>query len=78
MRGIIDKCKEANVAVDGGQTINNPWWIVGGTGITNVDTNSQIKNKTFLLNDVLVLTKPLSSGISIKLVDHETYSENKE
>jgi len=63
MRGAVDMCTEAGIPLAGGHSINNPQPIFGlaVVGLANTDlvkTNSGAKP-----GDVLILTKPIGTGI---------------
>ncbi len=63
LRGGIDKMKEAGVAIIGGHSINDPE-IKAGFAVTGVMPIKQVTvNAAARPGDVLVLTKPLGTGI---------------
>ena len=63
LRGGIDKMNEANVAVIGGHSINDPE-IKAGFAVTGfIDKDKIITNSQAAVGDVLILTKPLGTGI---------------
>ncbi|MBE0536073.1 MAG: selenide, water dikinase SelD [Phycisphaerae bacterium] len=63
LRGGIDKMKEAGVAIIGGHSINDPE-IKAGFAVTGVMPINQVTaNATARPDDVLILTKPLGTGI---------------
>ena len=63
LRGGLDKCKEANINILGGHSIKDktPKYGLAVTGL--IENNLIIKNNTPNILDVLLLTKPLGSGI---------------
>ena len=63
LKGGLDKCKEANINILGGHSIKDktPKYGLAVTGLIN--NNSIIRNNTPKKSDVLLLTKPLGSGI---------------
>jgi len=63
LRGGIDKMKEAGVAIIGGHSINDPE-IKAGFAVTGImDIRQVTANATARPGDVLILTKPLGTGI---------------
>ena len=64
LRGGIDKMKEAGVAIIGGHSINDPE-IKAGFAVTGImDVKQVTANATAQPGDVLILTKPLGTGIT--------------
>lgn len=63
IRGFNDTCKEASVEVTGGQTVVNPWPIIGGTAMSCCLPNQFIYPDGAQPGDVLVLTKPLGTQL---------------
>lgn len=53
--------------VTGGQTILNPWPIIGGVANTMCDENEYIKPNNGRSGDLLILTKPLGTQIAVNL-----------
>ncbi len=63
LRGGIDKMKEAGVAIIGGHSINDPE-IKAGFAVTGmIDKTRVVTNAGACSGDVLILTKPLGTGI---------------
>lgn len=63
LRGGIDKMKEAGCAIIGGHSINDPE-IKAGFAVTGIiDKNRVITNAGARPGDMLILTKPLGTGI---------------
>ncbi|OHB54490.1 MAG: selenide, water dikinase SelD, partial [Planctomycetes bacterium RBG_13_44_8b] len=63
LRGGIDKMNEAGVAIIGGHSINDPE-IKAGFAVTGlIDKNKIVTNAAAQPGDVLILTKPLGTGI---------------
>lgn len=61
IRGFNDLAKEAETEITGGQTVLNPWPIIGGAA-TSVCTKDEFINPIHLeVGDVIVLTKPLGT-----------------
>lgn len=63
LRGGADKVKEAECALAGGHSIKNPEPIYGFSVTGLVDPNRMITNADAQPGDILVLTKPLGTGI---------------
>lgn len=63
LRGGADKVKEANCALAGGHSIKNPEPIYGLSVTGLVNPQRMITNAGAEAGDVLVLTKPLGTGI---------------
>jgi len=63
LRGGKEKCREANVNILGGHSIKDetPKYGLAVTGL--IDNNKILKNNTANINDALILTKPLGTGI---------------
>jgi selenide,water dikinase len=63
LRGGQDKCKEANINILGGHSIKDktPKFGLAVTGLIN--NKNIIRNNTSKLNDVIILTKPIGTGI---------------
>lgn len=67
IEGFNDACKEAGTKVSGGQTVFNPWPILGGCASTTLIEHEIIRADALQSGDVLVLTKPLGSQIAANL-----------
>ncbi|RNF26871.1 putative selenophosphate synthetase [Trypanosoma conorhini] len=67
MEGFVDHVRLAGSDVTGGQTVMNPWPLIGGVA-TSVVTESEMVRPTGLCpGDVLVLTKPLGCQVAVNL-----------
>lgn len=65
IEGFNDTVKEAESEVTGGQSVRNPWPIIGGCA-TSVCTEDQIIMPTSAVpGDVIVLTKPLGIQVAV-------------
>ena len=75
LKGGLDKCKEANINILGGHSIKDktPKYGLAVTGL--IDNSSIIKNNTPHKSDVLLLTKPLGSGILTTAIKEELTDE---
>lgn len=67
IEGFNDACKEAETKVTGGQTVLNPWPILGGVAMSVVTDNDMVRANQACPGDVVVLTKPLGSQITANL-----------
>lgn len=71
LKGGLDKCKEANINILGGHSIKDktPKYGLAVTGLIN--NNSIIRNNTPKKSDIILLTKPLGSGILTTAIKKE-------
>lgn len=65
IKGFNDLALEAGTTVNGGQTVLNPWFIVGGVASGVVSNSEFIMPENAVVGDVLVLTKPLGTQIAV-------------
>ncbi|MES1911364.1 MAG: hypothetical protein MHM6MM_003806 [Cercozoa sp. M6MM] len=63
--GFASKCREAGTRVTGGQTVKNPWPIVGGVAMSASLEEHLIRPHGARAGDVLVLTKPLGTQLAV-------------
>ena len=63
MRGYHDGAAEAGCLVTGGQTIRNPWVVIGGVASAVVPESEVLLPHHAVPGDVLVLTKPLGTQV---------------
>jgi len=63
--GFKDTAKEAGTKVSGGQTVINPWLMVGGVATSICQQEEYIIPDCAVVGDVLVLTKPLGTGVAL-------------
>lgn len=61
IKGFNDTCNEASAPVTGGQTVYNPWTMIGGTALATVEESDLIRPNNAKEGDLLVLTKPLGA-----------------
>lgn len=63
LQGGIDKCNEAKIKILGGHSIKDdvPKYGLAVTGL--IDNDKIIKNNNAIINDDIILTKPIGSGI---------------
>ena len=65
IRGFCDKAREAGTEVRGGQTVVNPWVIIGGVATSVSERKEIIMPDAAEIGDVLVLTKPLGTQVAV-------------
>lgn len=65
IKGFNDLAKEAGTSINGGQTVLNPWFIVGGVASSVVKDDEYIRPDGAEEGDVIVLTKPLGTQIAV-------------
>jgi len=65
IRGFKDCASEAGTSVQGGQTVINPWVIIGGVATTVCSPSEFLMPDGALVGDVLLLTKPLGTQIAV-------------
>jgi len=67
VRGFRDACTEAGTSVTGGQTVLNPWPIIGGVATSIVSRDEYISSDGARAGDVLVLTKPIGTQVAVNV-----------
>jgi selenide,water dikinase len=67
MRGFNDQASAAGTAVTGGQSVHNPWPLIGGVAKSCVKAVDYIMPTGAVTGDVLVLTKPLGTQIAVNV-----------
>mmetsp|Transcript_41837 Transcript_41837/g.89808 ORF Transcript_41837/g.89808 Transcript_41837/m.89808 type:complete len:328 (-) Transcript_41837:54-1037(-) len=75
VKGFQDACDEAGVPVTGGQTVLNPWPILGGAVIATLPRSSMVASTAVVPDDILVLTKPLGTQVAGNLQVWMMYEE---
>ncbi|XP_058873113.1 selenide, water dikinase 1-like [Acipenser ruthenus] len=65
MRGFRDAAEEGGTSVTGGQTVLNPWIIIGGVATVVCQPSEFIMPDNAVPGDVLVLTKPLGTQVAV-------------
>lgn len=63
--GFDKTAQEASTRVVGGQTVYNPWPMIGGAAMASFDTQSIIFPYNLKEGDVMVLTKPLGTQMAV-------------
>lgn len=67
VRGFNDACLEAGSAVTGGQTVLNPWPIIGGVATALCTEDEFIYPDGAKEGDAIVVTKPLGTQVAVNL-----------
>jgi selenide,water dikinase len=67
VRGFRDACTEADTTITGGQTVLNPWPIIGGVATCIVAESEFIKSDGAKAGDMIVLTKPLGTQVAVNV-----------
>ncbi|GJQ10104.1 hypothetical protein GpartN1_g4862.t1 [Galdieria partita] len=67
IRGFSDQVEKAGSKVTGGQTIFNPWPMIGGTAMSVVSKHELFQLSESQVGDILVLTKPLGTQVAVNL-----------
>lgn len=79
IRGFNDGCALAGTRCTGGQTVYNPWALIGGTASCIAKTADVVRPDRAQIGDILVLTKPLGTQIvgnlSLWMLDDERWTK---
>ncbi|XP_063280936.1 selenide, water dikinase 1-like, partial [Prinia subflava] len=65
IQGFRDAAEDGGTSVTGGQTVLNPWVIVGGVATAVCQASEFIMPDSAVPGDVLVLTKPLGTHMAV-------------
>jgi len=65
VKGFRDTARKAGTRVTGGETVINPWCMIGGVATSVCSPEEYISPDNCCVGDVLVLTKPLGTLIAI-------------
>lgn len=65
IKGFDDQCKLAGTVVSGGQSVRNPWPIIGGVAMTICKKEDILMPINAQLGDVIVLTKPIGTQLAV-------------
>lgn len=65
IRGFNDLARQANTNVTGGQTVMNPWPLVGGVAMSVRSESEIIRPENAVPGDVIILTKPLGTQVAV-------------
>ena len=63
LRGFADLAKEADTTITGGQTVLNPWPIIGGVAQSVENKSEIIMPENAVPGDKIILTKPLGTQV---------------
>lgn len=77
IRGFNDTAEEAGTVITGGQSILNPWPIIGGVANSVVKTGEFLVPNNSKEGDIIVLTKPLGTQICVNLEEWRSENNNK-
>lgn len=69
IKGFNDLALEAGTSVTGGQTVVNPWPVIGGVAMSTQKEEGFIRPENAVPGDVLILTKPI--GIQVAVNAHQ-------
>lgn len=67
VRGFADACEEAGTPVTGGQTVLNPWPVIGGVATAICSEGEYVESDGARVGDVVVLTKPLGTQVAVNV-----------
>ncbi len=67
MRGFSEDVAEAGASVTGGQTVRNPWPMIGGCASATAREEELVRPEGAVVGDVLVLTKPLGTQVAVNV-----------
>lgn len=67
IRGFREACMEAGTSITGGQTVLNPWPIIGGVATSIVAEGEYVPSDGAKAGDVVVLTKPLGTQVAVNV-----------
>jgi selenide,water dikinase len=67
VRGFRDACTEAETSITGGQTVLNPWPIIGGVATSVCAKGEFVESDGARVGDVVVLTKPLGTQVAVNV-----------
>lgn len=74
VKGFRDACTEAGTSITGGQTVLNPWPIIGGVATSVVAKGEFVPSDGCQINNIVVLTKPLGTQIAVNV--HQWKTQN--
>jgi selenide, water dikinase len=77
VKGFRDACIEAETSVTGGQTVLNPWPIIGGVATSIVSEGEFVPSDGAQVGNVIVLTKPLGTQIAVNVHQWKQKQNNK-
>ena len=65
IKGFNEQAVEAGTKVTGGQTVRNPWPIIGGVATSICSVDDSILPENAIEGDLLILTKPLGTQLAV-------------
>jgi len=74
VKGFRDACTEAGTSITGGQTVLNPWPIIGGVATSVVAKGEFVPSDGCQVDNIVVLTKPLGTQIAVNV--HQWKTQN--
>ena len=77
IRGFNDCAKEADTLITGGQSVMNPWHIIGGVANVVCFEDEYVPVNQAQPGDILLLTKPLGTQVAVNLNDWIVKSDPK-
>ena len=77
VKGGVDKAKEAGIEIIGGHSIDDPEPKYGLTVTGVVELDKVVRNDKAQAGDILILTKPLGTGIISKAIKENKASEER-
>lgn len=77
IKGFSDTCEEAGTSVTGGQTVYNPWVMIGGTAMAVIKDKEIIWPNNAQEGDVLILTKPLAMQMVVNFNQYLKLNNDK-
>jgi selenide,water dikinase len=77
MKGFRDQALLAGTSITGGQTVLNPWLIIGGVATSVTDSDELILPDGACSGDVLILTKPLGTQLAVNAKQWLTQGHEK-
>lgn len=75
--GFQDAASEAETTVTGGQSIMNPWPIIGGAAFSSVGQEEYIHPTNAKIGDSIILTKPLGTQIAVNVYQYYLLQNEK-
>lgn len=75
--GFEEVAREAETTITGGQSIMNPWPIIGGAAFSSVEDSEFIKPNQAKIGDSIILTKPLGSQIAVNVFQYYRLQNEK-
>ncbi|KAH3768074.1 Selenide, water dikinase [Pelomyxa schiedti] len=65
MKGFTDLARKAGTMVTGGQSVRNPWPIIGGVAMSVQPDSGIIRPIHAVAGDIVILTKPLGTQLAV-------------